>query len=71
MSSAPKPSSPGPKRSVTEVRKGIREDLAEDIGLPEEIEEEIAEEIPLDEAEPDYLDKPDDLAGDNDDYHTR
>jgi hypothetical protein len=56
---------------VTE-RKGIREDLGEDIGLPEEMEEEIAEEIPLDdEAEPDYLDKPDDLAGDNDDYHNR
>jgi DNA-directed RNA polymerase specialized sigma subunit len=55
----------------------MHEELAEELELPEEeMEEELGEEmrdeeLSLDdeEAEPDYLDKPDDLSGESDDYH--
>lgn len=69
---AAKAASPASARSLfTEEPKAVHEDMTEDIGLPEDLEEEMPEEVALEdeEAEPDYLDKPEDLSGDNDDYH--
>ena len=74
-----KPSGPFPKAQPPSLErslfggepKAVHDEMAEDIGLPEDLEEEVPEEVSLEdeESESDYLDKPDDMAGDNDDYH--
>jgi hypothetical protein len=68
---APKVAPPAPEQSIFEEEpKTVHTDMTEDIGLPEDLEEEMPEDVSLEdeEAEPDYLDKPEDLSGDNDDY---
>lgn len=54
-----------------EEPKAVHEELAEDIELPEDIEEDMPEEVLLEdeEGEEGFLDKSEDLSGEDEDYH--
>ncbi len=60
---------------VDDEPRAMDEEIDEELGLDEDMEEELGEELPNDgmdldeeEEEPDYLDKPEDISADSDEY---